>query len=397
MFVTRDAENISNLLDFIGRHITKNKKAKKEIADQRIKKLIGGKGRERFYLIETKALGEKSLLQYLVDNGQLMLKQREELLDLLSKKIECVYGENRKIDEKATERKIITNLKLGLPSSACLSEFIEMTEEKFHWSTSKAIGMLAVSVLTTLFALSLYFADVAFDGKFVHEMFENSNKNFKEQLKNCSDEFYDDLLVNFNKYCAKDTADRENCFEFLENKTLIARRFRETGPRFEDPALFRQNAIYTLVLCISPFLWIILAWLQTISGSDAGSCKMKQFRKIPLPLITRIYKLVLEYKVIILRSKFSFNEDVQKAEDKIIDHEDSVNLSSSIEAATEASPQFFFQTVYYFPTLIISFVGYQWRELVSYKMLSIVFSFTSVALSNYFIRCFATKKSLFVV
>ena len=88
MFVTRDAENISNLLDFIGRHITKNKKAKKEIADQRIKKLIGGKGRERFYLIETKALGEKSLLQYLVDNGKLMLKQREELLDLLSKKIE---------------------------------------------------------------------------------------------------------------------------------------------------------------------------------------------------------------------------------------------------------------------------------------------------------------------
>ena len=88
MFVTRDAENISNLLDFIGRHVGKNKKAKKEIADQRIKKLIGGKGRERFYLIETKALGEKSLLQYLVDNGKLMLKQREELLDLLSKKIE---------------------------------------------------------------------------------------------------------------------------------------------------------------------------------------------------------------------------------------------------------------------------------------------------------------------
>ena len=109
--------------------------------------------------------------------------------------------------------------------------------------------------------------------------------------------------------------------------------------------------------------------------------------KIPLPLISRIYKLFLEIKKIKLRSKFSFNEGLKKADGEIVDYEDSVNLSSSIEAAAEASPQFFFQTVYSIPTVIISFVGYHgWRELVSYKMLSIAFSFTSVALSNYFIR-----------
>ena len=76
-----------------------------------------------------------------------------------------------------------------------------------------------------------------------------------------------------------------------------------------------------------------------------------------------------------------------KREYDISKNEDIVNLSSSIEAATEASPQFFFQTVYFLPVLIINIFQFKnWEELVSYKMLSIVFSFISVALSNHFIR-----------
>ena len=407
MFVTRDAENISNLLAFIGRHIKmkmhqnedEHEMTEKFTPDPRIKNLIGEEGRQRFYLIRTKKLGNISLLQYIVENAP-MAKQREELLDLLAKKIECDYEmesgikrvnyswvKYRKIDEESTERKIITNLKLGLPSSIKLSECIKMTEEKFRWSTTKAAGLIAVSVLTTLFSLSLYLADVAFDVKFVQEMFENSHKDFAEQQTNYTDEFYDGLDIGCQNYCARDTGDRENCFDFFENKTLIARRYREAGPRFEDPDMFRQNAIYTLVHCISPFLFIILAWLHTMRGSHIGRLKKKELAKVPLPLISRIYKLILEIKKIKLRSKFSFNEDVKKADDDIVDYEDTINLSSSIEAATEASPQFFFQTVYSIPTVIISFVGYHgWRELVSYKMLSIAFSFTSVAFSNYFIR-----------
>ena len=346
-----------------------------------MEKLITGNGKQRFYLIQVKALGGKSLLQHIVDSGQIMMKQREELLGLLVTKIEC------EPDGEATEEKIIKILKSSLPSSINLSECIKMTEEKFRWSTTKAAGLIAVSVLATLFSLSIYFADVAFDVKFVQEMFENSHKDIAEQQTNYTDEFYDGLDIGCLNYCARDTGDRENCFDFFENKTLIARRYREAGPRFEDPDMFRQNAIYTLVHCISPFLFIILAWLHTMRGSHVSHWEKKELTKIPFPLISRVYKLILEIKKIKLRSKFSFNEDVKKADDDIVDYEDSVNLSSSIEAAAEASPQFFFQTVYSIPTVIISFVGYHgWRELVSYKMLSIAFSFTSVALSNYFIR-----------
>ena len=88
-----------------------------------------------------------------------------------------------------------------------------------------------------------------------------------------------------------------------------------------------------------------------------------------------------------MRSEDDFENKVSGIESEIAEYEDSVNLSSSIEAATEAGPQFFFQTVYLLPNLILSLVAFQgWQELVSWKMLSIVFSFTSVAFSNYFIR-----------
>ena len=89
-----------------------------------------------------------------------------------------------------------------------------------------------------------------------------------------------------------------------------------------------------------------------------------------------------------MRKSVDFKDKVPKIEAKIAKYEDSVNLSYSIEAAAEASPQFFFQTVYLLPNVIDNLKGFQgwqgWQG--SYKMLSIVFSFTSVAVSNYFIR-----------
>ena len=89
-----------------------------------------------------------------------------------------------------------------------------------------------------------------------------------------------------------------------------------------------------------------------------------------------------------MRNENNFEEKILEIEAEIADSEKIVNLSSGIEAATEACPQFFFQTVYFLPNLIVNLVvTYEgWKELVSHKMLSIAFSFTSVAVSNYFIR-----------
>ena len=392
-FLTRDAEDISNFLAFIRRHVTRDEGGR-DTTDPNIKMLIGGEGENRFYLVKTKALkdkaGDRSLLQHIVDNGARMIKQREELLDLLAEKIENLSSTSR-LDGKDTEIKIIQNLKLGLPSSPGLSQCIKMTEEKYMWGEMKAGGMIALSIIVNLLSLALYFLDVLTDAQFVDEMLGNSQKNFTDLQAKCTRKFYNKTDTGY-QLCIEEIIVQEEsvyneigkfeeCLRFHENKILIAKECREIGPRFEDPHKFTECFIFSLVHCVAPIIWTCLVFALTIK------CTGNSIRKIPFAPITRIVKIYLDTRKFKMRSKYDFKEKVPKIEADIANYEDSVNLSSSIEAATEAGPQFFFQAVYFLPNLILNLLRLQgWRELVSYKMLSIAFSFTSVAISNYFIR-----------
>ena len=164
----------------------------------------------------------------------------------------------------------------------------------------------------------------------------------------------------------------------------MGQKCREIGPRFEDPHQFTECFWYSLIHCIAPFIWIVLAFAQTMTTTRLS---MTNIKKIPFQPITRFVKIHQDIQKYTMRTRDDFAKKVAEIETDITEYEDSVNLSSGIEAATEAGPQFFFQTVYILPTLIINLVRFRgFEELVSYKMLSIVFSFTSVAVSNYFIR-----------
>ena len=363
LFFTRNGEDISNVLAFIGRNLKNNKL---------MLTLIGGEGENRFYLVKTKALGDeaggRSLLKYIVDNGARMMKQREELLDLLKEKIEN------------EESKIIHNLKFGLPSSIGLAECIKMTKEKYEWSKTKVRGMIVMSLITNILGLVLYFLDVFTDGLYVDKMLKHSLRNpehFSALKTNCSNEFYREMMDNKWKMLCEQ--EREYCFELHQNLTLMGQDCRDFGLRFEDPQRFTECFWYSLIHCIVPIIWIILVFILTMNVWNIWA--------IPFPPITRIVKIYQDTQMFNKRSKWDFKEKVPEIEAKIADHEDSVKLSSSIEAATESSPQFFFQTVYFLPNLIINLVRSRGlEELVSYKMISIAFSFTSVAVSNYLIR-----------
>ena len=174
----------------------------------------------------------------------------------------------------------------------------------------------------------------------------------------------------------------EYCFELQENLTLVGQNCREIGLRFDDPHKFTECFWYSLIHCIAPIIWTFLLFAQTMK-----TMKVSNIRKIPFPPITRFVKIYQLKQKFTMRSEDDFENKVSGIESEIAEYEDSVNLSSSIEAATEAGPQFFFQTVYLLPNLIINLATFQGlQELVSYKMLSIAFSFTSVAVSNYLIR-----------
>ena len=79
----------------------------------------------------------------------------------------------------------------------------------------------------------------------------------------------------------------------------------------------------------------------------------------------------------------------QKQLDKI---EDIVNLSLILEASLEASFQFFFQTVYIMPSVVVAFVGvfnsktFAWEDLFNRRISSILLSFLTFSWAFYAIR-----------
>ena len=350
---------------------------RQDITYEAKKVLMGGEGENRFYLVKSFQEG-KSLLQYIVDNGSRMMKQREDLLDVLAKHVERVDSEGKPLDQKQIELNIINNLKLGLPSSDGLTECIKILEDKFQWGKMKARGMIASGIIVNLMSLALYVLDVYTDGQFVGEMLDSSRKNFTILQTNCTTEFYYKIDEG-NQHCNRETGTITRCIDFFERKALKGQKCREIGPRFEDPNKFTECFWYSLAHCIAPIIWTFFVFLM--------SMKVSNIKKIPFPPITRIVKAYQDTQMLKMRARVDFKNEVPKMEARIAKYEDSVNLSSAIDAATEASPQFFFQTVYILPNLILNLVRSRGlQELVSYKMFSIAFSFTSVAVSNYFIR-----------
>ena len=67
-----------------------------------------------------------------------------------------------------------------------------------------------------------------------------------------------------------------------------------------------------------------------------------------------------------------------------------VNLSLIIEASVESSFQFFLQTTFILPSVVLAFTdpsrGFEWTDLVNFRFLSIAMSFASFSFGFYKIR-----------
>ena len=72
--MNKESEKISLMLDFLF----------KNCRDKRIRSLLG-RGKKFFYQIPCEELGRKSLLQYIDSQGNRMVRQKEELIDLAIK------------------------------------------------------------------------------------------------------------------------------------------------------------------------------------------------------------------------------------------------------------------------------------------------------------------------
>ena len=129
-------------------------------------------------------------------------------------------------------------------------------------------------------------------------------------------------------------------------------------------------------------------------------CGLKSWMNLPLPFVTRWFKFILDcqlYKQYAWpdrnkspESQTEYETKVKQCSENLDAHDQIVNLSLIIESSVEASFQFFFQTVYVLPTLILSFTDisgtFDWKDLFNWKTFSIVLSFASFAWAFYVIR-----------
>merc|ERR1711894_241971 len=89
-----------------------------------------------------------------------------------------------------------------------------------------------------------------------------------------------------------------------------------------------------------------------------------------------------------IKTEMDFENDKKSILEKISSHENIVNLSLIIEASVESSFQFFFQTTFQLPSIILAFTdpsaGFEWTDLFNWQFFSIAMSF--VSFSNAFLK-----------
>ena len=128
LFPTTDAQQISEVLLFL-----------KENFDQR--EVLGLKESKDLFR-RSKALGDQTLLEYIMSKNNLMIKQRDELIDLLKMQEDDINPTWMKSEEK-----VMDLLKEHINAGPGLVGCLDYVEEKYPWSQNKVRFMTSVSVL----------------------------------------------------------------------------------------------------------------------------------------------------------------------------------------------------------------------------------------------------------
>ena len=236
--------------------------------------------------------------------------------------------------------------------------------------------------------LLFFGGDVGTDLKFTVQMADNviakdSNvKNitcrttFRDQFQNITN-ICDDSLVECKKALLKslDILQSEDC---TENSNRFSNRN-------EWYLIFQIGLVHLMM----PFIVAFITWVVI----EQGRWSKTSILRLPIPIFTVPYKFYYDKQMIEImatpdrddneetRKKYEkAKEAVQKKLDSL---ETTVNLSKIVESAVESRFQFFYQTVFIFPSIVLSVTddagGGDWRKLVNWRSLSILLSFTSFA------------------
>lgn len=299
-------------------------------------------------------------------------------------------------DENLSQYRLTRKLKSMIPSSNGLRGCIKSLNEKFKWSSSKLWSILVWTFFTrVILGTSFYGLDLYTDLNFSLYLFHQAQTNFSAQIEKCRPSFETKFNETVEK-CRGTKFDSNECRILLRRVNLLSDSCFNQDQRLDNPGDWEIAGVVSLIHCILPFLVTISTW---VLSTDWKKCNYKIFLRIPLPFVTKIYEFhyMKNMFTIFTRSRQThvgreiFDKDWKKWNEKIRKQEAFVNLSLLIEASVESSFQFWFQSVFLFPTIFISFMGTgcglsTWSDWFNLRLLSIFFSFGSLAYTFYKIR-----------
>ena len=177
-----------------------------------------------------------ALLGDIIEHGNAMMQEREEILDLLVKidKSRCKL-KWRGYDLESSQYRVTKQLKNDLPTSLGLKECITSTKERYPWSKKKLWFMRGLGILKNIIlGLGLYFMDFSTDIIFSIDMFNNAGRNFTNEQKNCTEDLYSQLnkTAIICQEVWREDIGAEDCNNFMRQAEKQRHTCFETGARF---------------------------------------------------------------------------------------------------------------------------------------------------------------------
>ena len=242
-----------------------------------------------------------------------------------------------------------------------------------------------------------YVLDLFTDVLFVKDMYRLAITDFNQTTIECKDTFDNEFLTTIDR--CKDNFDVADCINSLESIRRQASCF-ENERRFEDTNDWVIAGTVSSLHCVLPFVFSFI--IGAILIRHAG-CALVSVFKFPIPFLTKMYSFICErklYKILAWKERnkdkesgAQFESEKKTILDRISAHDHIVNLSLIIESSVESSFQFFFQTVFLWPSIILTFINTNVSggasditDLFNRKTFSIGLSFATFSMSFYRIR-----------
>ena len=386
MFVGEDTEQIKSFLSFVNKYFYEAVMDKTTfIWTRRVRpgfENFVSKDEKLFYLQKLDNLGGRSITQYVVDGGDDLLVLREQLLDLMVKIDRKIYYEDSEKD--GSQKRVINNIKRDIPSSRNLSNCLESVETRYKWGHLKKIAYIAKSfVRNIVLGYTMYGLDVGTDLDYSLKM----------------------LGTNSTELCHQN-------IQQINNRILPTGSFSigETRDCLED-SVYLQQGLIGLAHVVLPQTVALLIGLFSLPWVS-----------LPLPLITRAHRFLLDVRHARFKGREEPTEDEQDeklmetdekrqefqrkketykkkmAGNKDIQEKMKVNsrdilMAQQVECIGESSFQFFIQTLWLMPTLLVlwwdtvrSKGTTNLEDLFNIRILSVAMSFISMGISYTNIR-----------